>query len=246
MRLLNIFKIFGFILFISLNLFAQSSPVTIDLVSEDDTIPGVLKALPDYEKVKDKATHIQNTAELKKALGERNVFDLIDFTGGNDAATANYDSGKVLIVEFAAPQVSFEADNQIKQRLSESQSNPPVYYRRIGNYNAFVFEGKSEESANALLNQIKYQKSVKWLATDPFYDNRAERYFVGTASQIFLGTFIAIGTLLATMIGLGLIAGFIYYRISNRQRESMTAFSDAGGMVRLNLDELTPEVSAND
>ena len=246
MRQLYFFKAFALTLLISLNILAQgtqTAPVTIDVVSEDDILPGVLKALPDFEKIRDKAIHIDNSADLKKALGERNVFDFIDFTGGNDAATANYDEGKLLLVEFASPQISFETDNLIKQRLAESPQNPPIFYRRIGNYNAFVFDGKSEESANALLDQIKYQKTVKWLATDPFYQNRVERNFVQTTSEMFIGTFIAIGTLLTTMLLLGIIAGFIYFRIRNKKREGMVAFSDAGGMVRLNLDELTPDIS---
>lgn len=247
MRHLNFLQLFILVLVFSLNSFAQSTqtpPLDIEVVSEDDLLPGVVKALPDFERVKDKATHIQNSAELKKVFGdELDVLNLIDFKGGNEAATADYEAGKLLIVEYASPQTSFEADNQIKQRLSESPQNPSVYYRRIGNYNAFVFNGKNEEAVNALLGKIKYQKSVKWLGTDPFYQNRVERNFVETTLQIFVGTALSIALLLGTMLVLGIIAGIIYFRVRNRQREEMTAFSDAGGMIRLNLDELTPNVS---
>lgn len=247
MRQLNFLQLLVLVLLFSLNIFAQngqSQPVNIDLVSEDDIVPGVLKALPDYEKIKEKAIYIENSDALKKALGsERSVLDLIDFKGGNDAATADYDAGKLLIVEFASPQVSFETDNQIKQHLSKKSPNPPVYYRRIGNYSVFLFDGKDEASANELLGKIRYQKTVKWLGTDPFYQNRVERNFVETTLQIFVGTIISIVTLIGLMLVLGTIAGIIYFKIRSRQRESMTAFSDAGGMIRLNLDELTPDIS---
>jgi hypothetical protein len=247
MRQLIFLKLFVLVLLFSLNSFAQSvqtPPLDIEIVSEDDLIPGVLKALPDYKNVKNKAVHIQNSAELKKAFGsERGVLDLIDFKGGNEAATADYAAGKLLIVEFASPQTSFETDNQIKERLAQSPPNPPVYYRRIGNYNVFLFDGKDEVSANELLGKIKYEKTVKWLGTDPFYQNRVERNFVETTLQIFVGTLLSIGALLGTMLVLGVIAGIIYFKIRSRQREEMTAFSDAGGMIRLNLDELTSDVS---
>ncbi|NJM54308.1 MAG: hypothetical protein HC846_13550 [Blastocatellia bacterium] len=230
-------------LFFSLNIFAQSQPIMVDVVSEEDATPGVVKALPEYEKVKDKAIHITNIAELKKASnGERGVLDLIDFKGGNEAAIADYESGKLLIVEFVSPQVSFETDNQIKERLNQTPV-ANLFYRRIGNYNVFLFDGKDEASADALLKQIKYQKTVKWLGEDPFQYNRAERHFVESTLQLFLSTILAIAVLGGIMLALGITAGIIYFRMSNKQREQMTAFSDAGGMIRLNLDELTPDVA---
>jgi len=45
------------------------------------------------------------------------------------------------------------------------------------------------------------------------------------------------------MITLGIIAGFVYFNYSKKRRDTLTAFSDAGGMTRLNLDELTPDVT---
>lgn len=240
---MNFVKTFVLFLFLSFNIFAQNQPVTVDVVTEDDLTPGVLKALPDFEKVKNKATHITNSEELKKVLGsERGILDLIDFKSGNEAATADYEAGKLLIVEFASPQLSFETDNQIKERLNQAPI-ANLYYRRIGNYNVFLFDGKDGTSADDLLKQIKYQKTVKWLGEDPFYYNRAERNFVETASNMFIGTFLAIGALLVTMLILGTIAGVIYFNYSKKHRESLVAFSDAGGMIRLNLDELTPDVA---
>jgi hypothetical protein len=236
-------KAFVLALFFSFSIFAQNQPVSVDIVTEDDLTPGVVKALPAYEKVKDKATHITNSDELKKVFdGERGVLDLIDFKSGNEAATADYDTGKLLIVEFASPQVAFETDNQIKERLNQAPV-ANLYYRRIGNYSVFLFDGKDETSADNLLKQIKYEKTVKWLGEDPFYYNRAERNFVETASNMFLGTFLAIAALIALMLTLGIIAGFIYFRYSKKRRDALVAFSDAGGMIRLNLDELTPDVA---
>lgn len=240
---MNFVKTFILVLFIALNIFSQTKPVEVDIVSEDDLMPGIIKALPDYEKIKDRANHITNYAELEKTFnGMRGVLDLIDFKGGNEAATADYDAGKLLIVEFISPQVSFDTDNQIKERLNQSPV-ANLFYRRIGNYNVFLFDGKDEASADALLKQIKYEKTVKWLGEDPFYYNRAERHFVENTLQLFLSTALAIATLVGVMLALGITAGIIYFRISSKNREQMSAFSDAGGMIRLNLDELTPDVA---
>jgi hypothetical protein len=230
-------------LFFSFSIFAQNQVVEVDVVSEEDLTPGVVKALPDYEKVKEKAAHITNPDELRKAFnGERGVLDLIDFKSGNDAATADYSEGKLLIVEFASPQTSFETDNQIKERLNQTPV-ASLFYRRIGNYNVFLFDGKDETSANELLGKIKYEKTVKWLGEDPFQYNRAERHFVQSTLQLFLSTILAITAILGTVLVLGIAAGVIYFRVRNKNREEMTKFSDAGGMIRLNLDELTPDVT---
>ncbi len=246
MRRLGLLNIFVLILLFSFNIFSQSTqtlPVEVDIISEDDLVPGVVKALPEWENVKDKAIHITNTEELKKTIGsDKPVLDLIQFEGGNEASTADYEAGKLLLVEFASPEVSFETDAQITQYLAENPSNPPVYYRRIGNYNVFVFNGKDELAVNGLLDKIKYQKTVKWLGEDPFYHNRAERHFVTNTLQLFLTTMFMIGIILGTVVLLGIVAGVLYFRFQRQRLDTMTAFSDAGGMTRLNLDDLTEDI----
>jgi hypothetical protein len=39
------------------------------------------------------------------------------------------------------------------------------------------------------------------------------------------------------------VVGLLFYYIREQKRASMNEFSDAGGMTRLNLDELTPGIS---
>lgn len=212
-------------------------------VSDEDGVPVLIKNLPDWENARNRATLTNKTDDLRAALGERPVLELIDFAGGTEAVTAPYDAGKLLIVEYTNPQSSVEADNLFKQRLAEKPSNPPTVYRRIGNYNAFVFDAKDETAANALLDQVRYDKTVQWLGTDPFYEKKAERFFAIRAADIFLSTVLIIvgGLVLAILTGIGV--GLIYFRIREQQRATMTAFSDAGGMTRLNLDDLSEPVS---
>ena len=88
-------------------------------VSEVDGIPVIIKHLPDWENARNSATFITNSDELRKALGERPIFDSIEFVGGTEAVTAPYPQGKLLIVEYTTPQASVDTDNNIKQIFAE-------------------------------------------------------------------------------------------------------------------------------
>lgn len=208
-------------------------------VSEEDGIPVLIKHLPEWENVRNSAVLTHNVEGLRKALGERPIYDLIDFAGGTEAVTAPYAQGKLLLVEYNNPQSSIEADTKIVQRLAEIGQNSQIVYRRIGNYNAFVFDAADESAANVLLDQIKYQKQVQWLGDDPYMLQRAERAVVQTLSTLFVSTVLVIVIGIIIAIFGGIAVGFFYFRFGQQKRAGMRAFSDAGGMTRLNLDELT-------
>jgi hypothetical protein len=225
------------------NYYAQTPDKKIQEVSEADGIPVLIKHLPDWENVQNSAKLAHSVGDLRESLGQRPVFDLIDFTGGTEAVTAPYPQGKLLIVEFVSPATSAELDTKLKERLSSE----PVYYRRIGNYNAFVFDAPDEAGANGLLDQVKYEKYIQWLGDNPFMPLRAkqaERNFVVTTADIFLSTLIAIVTGLGVSIVIGIIAGFVFFYMRDSRRAAMPTFTDAGGMTRLNLDGFTPEIGS--
>ncbi len=98
-------------------------------VSDDDGLPVLLKHLPDWENVRNRAVFANNVNDLRQALGARPVFDSIDFVAGTEAVTAPYNDGKLLIVECATPQGSVETDNKVNQILAETGQNPPFIYR---------------------------------------------------------------------------------------------------------------------
>ncbi|HQU83150.1 MAG TPA: hypothetical protein PKY59_08505 [Pyrinomonadaceae bacterium] len=229
------------------NVFAQNQKtptVKSQEVSEEDGIPVLIKHLPDWENVRNRAILTHNVEDLRTALGERPVFDLINFAGGTEAVTANYPQGKLLILEYSTPQFSVDMDAKTNQRLAELGETQKIFYRRIGNYNVFVFDSPDETSANSLLEQIKYEKTVQWLGEDPHLQHKAERAFVRTTSDIFLSTLFAILIGLGLAIVSGIIAGFVFFYTREQRRATMHAFSDAGGMIRLNLDELSAQTSA--
>ncbi len=210
-------------------------------ISEKEGIPVLVKHLPDWENAQSRAAYIFNRTDLRNALGERPVLDSIEFESGTEAVTAAYGQARLLIIEFMTPQSSLAADEKIARKLAETNRNSPVFYRRIGNYNAFVFDTTDEAAANALLDQIKYEKDVQWLGADPFSLKRAERAFVLTTSDIFFTTVVVIVGGLGLSILAGIAVGFFYFNLIKRRRALTDGFSDAGGMTRLNLDGLTPQ-----
>lgn len=236
------------VLFLTGGIYSQDNSLTrikSQEVSDKEGIPVLIKHLPDWENARNRANYILNADDLQTALGARPVLNLIDFTGGTEAVTAPYPQGKLLIIEFMTPQSSIDADNKIKQKLAEGGQSSPIFYRRIGNYNAFVFDGTAEAAANALLDQVKYQKDIQWLGEDPFAFKRAERAFIQATSELFVSTTLAIVGGLGLSVFAGIIVGFVFFYVSDRKRAGMKAFSDAGGMTRLNLDGLSAQTSSD-
>jgi hypothetical protein len=228
---------------ISYSLFAQQPAGRGQEVSDEDGIPVLVKHLPNWESVKDRAFLTSDVQQLRLAVGPQPVLDQIEFIPGTEAVTAPYNAGRLVIIEYPSPQWSTDTDKKVLEFQNETGGS--FIYRRIGNYNAFVFEPTDAEAATALLQQVKYEKSIQWLGKDPFAQSRAERHFVITTSDIFLSTVLVIVLGIGLSIVGGLGAGLMYFLMRERRRAGMSEFSDAGGMTRLNLDALTPDLSRN-
>jgi len=211
-------------------------------ISDDDGIPVLIKHLPNWQNVRTQAVFANKSDDLKKALGSRPILDQLEFIAGTEAVTAKYDAGTLLIVEFSSPQLSVEADSKITQFLADSGQNSQIVYRRIGNYNAMVFDAANTDAATALLDQVKYEKNVQWLGENPFMYRRAERNFVITTSDIFLSTVVVIVLGMGLSILGGVLGGFVFFYFREQKRSTRSQFTDAGGMTRLNLDGFTPDI----
>lgn len=238
------------IIFLTLTIFAgfdaaiaqNGATTTVTEITVVEEIPPIIQHLPDWKNAQDRATYISNKGELQNALGARPVFDLIPFEGGTEAATANYDAGKLLIVEYPTPQFSIEADNRVKQFFETNQPTPPVYFKRVGNYEVFVFDATDEDAANELIGQVKYEKVVQWLGEDPYLYQKAERAYLKMTSEVFISSFITIGLGLLFAISTGIALGMLVFYLRKQKKAAAQTFTDAGGMVRLNLDELTSDI----
>lgn len=208
-------------------------------IDESTGIPVLMEHLPNYDAIAGKAVFARDLVTLKAALGDRPELELIDFTAGTEAVTAPYDAGKLLIVEYSSPQLSAEADAKFQQAAA---GNPALAYRRTGNYNAIVFDVSDRAAADALLDQVHYQKQIQWLGENPFDQIGKERAFIIQTESLFVSTLLVIGAGIGMAIVGGLLIGLLYFLHTEKRRRGMAAFSDAGGMTRLNLDGFTPEI----
>ncbi|MFV0387779.1 MAG: hypothetical protein ACK5NT_03400 [Pyrinomonadaceae bacterium] len=210
-------------------------------VSEKTGVPVILLNLPDYQNVKGEAKYSRNKEAVTQNIGNREALNSFEMTDDAEAASASYPNGTLLIIEFGTPQASVEADNKIKAYIA-TNGTPDFVYKRIGNYNAFVFDPPNPEAGNELLSRVKYQKLVQWLNGDPYARSRAERGFVIQTKNLFFSTVLAILLGLLFALLMGIIAGLLFYAYRQRERQKWTTFSDGGGLTRLNLDSLTTEI----
>jgi hypothetical protein len=233
--------LFGILLLISTgSAAAQATPPPTQSANVDEDTPVLLKHLPNAESVQKQAKYVVTLEDLKRAVPDQPVLDAVSFEGGTEAVTANYGQSQLAIVEFSTPQFSVDNDQQIAAKIQElkAQSQPvPTAYRRVGNYSVFVFNGKDEASANQLIDQVQYQKTVQWLGEDPHLYQKLQRYFTQTSASVLVAVLKSSGLSLIACLAIGGVLGFLLFR--QRRAQSAAAFSDAGGAVRLNLDELT-------
>ena len=213
----------------------------------ENDIPVLVKHLPNWETVQPRASYVVSLQALKNLLPQQHVLDAVSFEGSPEAALANYDAGKLLIVEFNTAKIAADNDWNIKTKIGElrgageSANALPSAYRRVGNYSVFVFGAPSEQVANELIDQVKYQQVVQWLGNDPYAYERATREFTETTLGVFVSVVKASGLALVTCLGVGGLFGALLFTRRRSRTRNVAAYSDAGGMLRLNIDELTPE-----
>ena len=181
---------------------------------------------------------------MQEAAGNLPALDAVDFTGGTEAVAATYGSTQLIIVEFGTPQLSIENDARILARVKELRDAgqpAPTAYRRVGNYSVFVFGATDEKAAEQLIDGITYEKVVQWLGDNPRAWDRAMKEYNETTSGLIVGVIRASGisALLCLAVG-GLFGGLVFMR-RRAQQAATEKYSDAGGMLRLNMDELTPQ-----
>jgi hypothetical protein len=233
--------LFGTLLLIStVSAAAQSTPAPTQPPTSDEDTRVLLKHLPNWESVEKQAKYVVTLEDLKRAVPDQPILDAISFEGGTEAVTANYEQSQLAIVEFSTPQFSVDNDQRIAAKIQElkTQGQPvPTTYRRVGNYSVFVFNGKDEASANQLIDRVQYTKTVQWLGDDPHLYLKLQRYFTETSAGVLVAVLKSSGLSLIACLAIGGVFGFLLFR--QRRAQSAAAFSDAGGQVRLNLDELT-------
>lgn len=229
------------------NLPAFAAAFAQTLEEAGNKIPDLVKHLPDWETAQDRALYAVSLNALQETVGHQAALDVINFDQGTEAITANYDASRLVIVEYATPQIAETNDTSITERikqLRESNQTVPSAYRRIGNYSVFVFNAPDETAASQLIDSVKYEQRIQWLGENPFAFEVAQQQHTQKAVSLILGIAKTIGFFVAICLGAGGVVGGIAYLHRRAQaRVAAETYSDAGGMLRLNLDEMTPQTN---
>lgn len=222
---------------------ARAFDATLD--SGQGDIPVLIRHLPDWQNVRQHIEYAVDQQTLKRVFANQAVFDAVSFHGGAEAVIADYQGPKLVIVEFNTPQIATDNNGRINARIEElrSQGQPsPTAYRRVGNYSVFVFDAANEQAANQLIDQVKYQQIVQWLGENPYRYDEAVKEFTQTTLGVFVSVVKASGLVILGSLALGGFLGALLFSRRRAQQQAVAAYSDAGGMLRLNLDEMTPRV----
>ena len=221
--------------------FGRLFALTLD--SGEGDIPVLVKHLPNLESVQNRVAYAVSSKDLIGAVANQAILKEVSFDGGTEAVIASYGQSQLVIIEFTTPQFSIDNDQRIWTRIAElkAKGEPgPTAYRRVGNYSVFVFNAPDEKSANALVEQVKYEQVVQWLGDDPHLAERLQRYFTQTSAGVLVAVLKSSGLSLVLCVAIGGLIGAMLFR--HRRAQKAAAYSDAGGSIRLNLDELTEPV----
>ena len=206
-------------------------------------IPVLLKHLPNWEQAYQTATYLNRFSSLS-SIAQDPVLSAVNSEGDADAVLAHYDPMRLLIIEFNTPQRSVENDQRIVARIQElwKLGQPaPSAYKRVGNYSVFVFDAPNDQAAKQLIDQVHYEQVVSWLGENPNILREAQKRYVQTTLGVLVAVIKASGFALVACLGTGGLIGALLFTRRRAQQQTVDAFSDAGGMLRLNLDEMTPQ-----
>lgn len=224
----------------SLTALAQSLSDTLD--KGDGDIPVLIKHLPNPEQAQKNAVYLNGFDTLTSLAPQQPVLAAVQGDGNADAALATLGSSKVLLVEFHTPQLATENDTRIMAKIRQlwnSGQPAPAAYRRVGNYSVFIFDTPDEQTAKRLIDQVKYEQVVQWLGDNPNILRQAEERYINTTLGVLIAVVKASGYALVGCLGIGGLIGALLFSYRRAQQKAVTAYSDAGGMLRLNLDDLT-------
>ena len=224
-----------------LEAFALEFSKTLDKGAGD--IPVLVKHLPNPEQGQKNAIYLSSFEDLNQLALDQPVLSAIESGGNADAVLATYGPSKILLVEFNTPQLAADNDRKIIARIQElwKLGQPaPTAYRRVGNYSVFVFDAPDEQTAKRLIDEVKYEQVVQWLGENPNIYKEAEKQYINTTLGVLVAVLKASGYALVGCLGLGALIGGLLFTHRRTQQKAVT-FSDAGGMLRLNLDELTAQ-----
>lgn len=224
-----------------------------NLVGEAGQFPFLPSHLPEQDRIANSEKYIVGPKALANLENFRYLKDLVNFEGGTEIAAANYRNGNgrmnLIIIEFHTPQSASDGHTKLQDRfnaLPQPEKDKRIL-KRTGNYVVEAANIYDLAAAQNLVGQIKYEAKVYWAGRklsdiplefrplDPVALEEMKR-----TTEVLLRSFYWIGAMLLSAILLGIAAGgalFYWNRYRRRKLGLDDLFSDAGGTLRLNLDD---------
>lgn len=209
--------------------------------------------LPVEGKIADSEKYLIGPAALARIQEFSDLKEVVNFSGGTEVTIAKYHDGSatfsLMIVEYHTPQLATDGETQFQNYVSRlsDQERKQRLLKRIGNYVVITTAVQDLASAEKVVSAVKYTPVVYWEArkiTDiPVAFRPPDPLAIQEVSQtanMLVRTFYWIGVMLFGAIVMGIISGGIFFYWNRYRRRKLgldDVFSDAGGAVRLNLDE---------
>lgn len=217
--------------------FARALAETLDAGSGG--LPPLVLHLPEWERAE--TFYAVSLPALQAAAGGRPALEAVSFEGGAEAAVASYGQTRLVIVEHTTPQYAQDTDARVTERIAQLRAeNRPVpdAYRRVGNYTVFVFDAGNEAEAAGLVEQVKYEKDVRWLGDNPHAAEKMQEQYTQTMGGVILATLKTTGLAILLCLGVGGLFGGMVFLRRRAQATAAETYSDAGGMLRLNIEDV--------
>ncbi|MBN8724520.1 MAG: hypothetical protein J0M03_16410 [Acidobacteria bacterium] len=168
---------------------------------------------------------------------------------GTEVAYANYNQSdgetSLLVIEHHTPQQSIAAFKRLtdyRNSLSAAEQ-AKLLLKREGNYIIEANNFASQQAAEKIVNGVEYGYVVKWLHQDvPIGNGRSVASEAAKTAKILVSVFGLIGVALIVAIIGGIMMGLSIFYFRRRNKVLVEAFSDAGGMMRLNLDGIASPI----
>ena len=220
-------------------LLALASSIAAAIGNGDDAVrPPLLKSLPREPGTRISQRYFLGPESLTSFVGGGR--DMFTFGGRAEAVLGEYAQGNapgpmnLLILECHTPQFATDALNRAERYLESlpEDQRQKTLLKREGNYIVEATGFEDRESAQQLVDSVKYEYTVKWLrnpllpTNDPWRGQKT--------AQLLLSTFGVLGLMILSVLVVGGAVGSLVFL--KRRKRQLEIFSDAGGMLRLELD----------
>jgi Family of unknown function (DUF6599) len=229
-----------------------------NLIGGEGELPSLSRHLPEADKIAESEKYIIGPAAFTRLKTFSELKDAINFGDGVEVTAADYRNGggqmSLIIVEYYTPQMASYGHARMQDlfnALAQTEKERRIL-KRVGNYVVAMSPIHDVPAAENIAGQIKYQKKIYWAGkkfTDIPIEFRPDDPLATEESvrtvQVMVRSFYWMGAMIISALLIGLFAGVSLFRWKRYRRRKLGTddlFSDAGGTLRLNLDDyLLPE-----